>query len=62
MNLILLFEEDFVAPDLVVLSDRRLSHIQQVHRAGTGDVLRVGLLQGAIGSAVVERLTEREVT
>lgn len=62
MNLILLFEDDFVAPDRVVLSDRRLTHIRQVHRSGEGDVLRVGLLQGAVGSAVVERLTEHQVT
>lgn len=62
MNLVMLFESDFVAPGRAVLTGRRLSHIRQVHRAAVGDELRVGLLQGQIGSAVIERMTEREAT
>ncbi|MCB1868475.1 MAG: 16S rRNA (uracil(1498)-N(3))-methyltransferase [Gammaproteobacteria bacterium] len=62
MNLVMLFEDDFVAPGRAVLSDRRLTHIREIHRAGEGDRLRVGLLQGGIGSALIERMTEREVT
>jgi len=61
MNLVILFEEDFVAPDRVLLTGRRLQHIKRVHRAAEGQVLRVGLLQGAVGSAVIERMTEHEV-
>lgn len=61
MNLVLLFEDDFVAQDRAVLTDRRLLHIRQVHRAREGDVLRVGLLQGAAGSAVIEHMSEHEV-
>jgi len=61
MNLVMLFEEDFVAPGRVTLSDRRFTHIQQIHRSGEGDQLRVGLLQGGIGSALIERMTDREV-
>jgi len=62
MNLVMLFEDDFVAPGRVLLCDRRLTHIKQVHRSREGDVLRVGLLQGGIGSAIIERMTEREAT
>jgi len=62
MNLVMLFEDDFVAPGRALLCDHRLTHIKQVHRAREGDELRVGLLHGAIGSAVIERMTEREVT
>lgn len=62
MNLVMLFEEDFVAPDRVVLRDRRLAHICRVHRAMVGDELRVGLLQGAVGSARIEQLSEHQAT
>ena len=49
-------------PGRAVLSDRRLTHIREIHRAGEGDRLRVGPLQGGIGSALIERMIEREVT
>jgi RsmE family RNA methyltransferase len=57
MNLILLFEEDFVAPSTVRLQGRRWEHIVRVHRARVGDPLRVGRLDGPIGTGVVARLT-----
>ena len=41
MNLILLFADDFVAADRVLLTGRRLEHVRQVHRAAAGDELRV---------------------
>jgi len=53
MNLILLFENDFVAPDRVTLDSRRLEHIRNVHRAKPGDILAVGLAGGRIGSGEV---------
>ena len=58
MNLILLFPEDFIAPDRVLLSGRRLLHIRQVHRAKAGDELRVGLAGGDIGLGRVARLDD----
>jgi hypothetical protein len=33
VNLLLLEEADFIAADRVVLRDRRLTHMQEVHRA-----------------------------
>ena len=53
MNLILLQACDFIAPDRVALRGRRHQHIQQVHRASTGDLLRVGLEGGDIGQGKV---------
>ena len=58
MNLLLLLPEDLVAPDRAVLSGRRLAHVREVHRAGLGDGLTVGLLDGAMGKGRVLRLDE----
>ncbi|MFW9269483.1 16S rRNA (uracil(1498)-N(3))-methyltransferase [Pseudomonas sp. D2-30] len=60
MNLLLLEEADFIGPDRVVLSDRRLTHMQEVHRCIVGDSLRVGRIDGLMGSAQVLRLDPRE--
>lgn len=49
MNLLLLEDGDFVAADRVRLSGRRLTHLNEVHRAESGDTLRVGRLGGQMG-------------
>ncbi|MBK8725611.1 MAG: 16S rRNA (uracil(1498)-N(3))-methyltransferase [Holophagaceae bacterium] len=49
MNLVLLFEEDLVAPDRARLSGRRFRHVREVHRAVAGQELKVGLLGGRHG-------------
>ena len=56
MNLLLLEEADFIAADRVVLRDRRLTHMQEVHRSEVGDSLRVGRINGLMGSAELLRL------
>ncbi|OLF56646.1 16S rRNA (uracil(1498)-N(3))-methyltransferase [Pseudomonas chlororaphis] len=60
MNLLLLEEADFIAADRVVLRDRRLTHMQEVHRAAVGDRLRVGRIGGLMGSAELLRLEPGE--
>ncbi|GAB7530957.1 16S rRNA (uracil(1498)-N(3))-methyltransferase [Pseudomonas sp. 3A(2025)] len=60
MNLLLLEEGDFIAPDRVVLRDRRLTHMQEVQRVAVGDSLRVGRIGGLLGEAEVLRLEPRE--
>lgn len=60
MNLLLLEDADFVAADRVVLRDRRLKHMQEVHRAEVGDSLRVGQIGGLLGSAELLRLEAHE--
>jgi len=56
MNLIILFEEDFINNNKVRLSGRRLKHVISVHRAEVGDTLRVGLLNGKIGKGLITEL------
>ncbi|MDT3711463.1 MAG: 16S rRNA (uracil(1498)-N(3))-methyltransferase [Pseudomonadaceae bacterium] len=60
MNLLLLEPADFVAERRVSLRDRRLTHLHDVHRAEPGATLRVGLLDGAMGSGRLLRLTTAE--
>ena len=56
MNLLLLEDGDFIAADRVLLSGRRLKHLHEVHRAEAGDSLRVGRLDGWMGSGQLLRL------
>ncbi|WP_339080999.1 16S rRNA (uracil(1498)-N(3))-methyltransferase [Pseudomonas sp. TMP9] len=56
MNLLLLEDSDFIAADRVRLSGRRLKHLLEVHRAAVGDSLRVGHLNGLMGSGQLLRL------
>lgn len=60
MNVLLLEDADFISADRVVLRDRRLKHMQEVHRAVVGDTLRVGRIGGLLGSAEVLRLENHE--
>ena len=57
MNLILLFDEDFVSPQRVRLEGRRLQHVVAVHRARVGDELRVGLVNAQMGAGLITSLT-----
>ena len=60
MNLLLLEDADFIAADRVVLRDRRLKHMQEVHRAQVGDSVRVGRIGGLLGTAQVVNLAPQE--
>jgi RsmE family RNA methyltransferase len=60
VNLLLLEEADFIAADRVILRDRRLTHMQEVHRSQVGDSLRVGKIGGLMGSAELLRLDTTE--
>lgn len=61
MNLILLFSEDFISPHRVILRGRRKVHIDTIHQAQTGDSLRVGKLNGLIGTGKIIRLDNQEL-
>jgi 16S rRNA (uracil1498-N3)-methyltransferase len=56
VNLALLFPEDFVGVDRVVLRGRRREHIANVHRAAVGDTLVAGRANGAMGTATIVRV------
>lgn len=59
MNLVILLEEDFIEEKKVRLSGRRLKHILDVHRAKTGDSLRVGILNGKIGLGTITHMNDK---
>ncbi len=61
MNLVLLFQKDFINDDQVRLTDRRLTHIQTVHNANVGDTLTVGLVNGNMGSGKITAISNSEV-
>src|SRR5690606_25698401 len=60
VNLLLLEAADFIAADRVILRDRRLVHLHEVHRATEGDSLRVGRVGGLMGEGRLLRLTPQE--
>ena len=62
MNLLLLTAQDLIKPDVASIRDHRLRHIIDVHRAKPGDQLRVGLLNGLMGTAEILSLDENEAT
>ena len=57
----LLEPADFITSDRVRLEGRRFEHILSVHRAVEGRQIRVGLMDGKIGLAVVTNLGQDSV-
>ncbi len=57
MNLIILDTEDFTGTDQAVLTGRRAEHLNNVQKTLPGDSVRVGRLNGLMGSAVVTDCT-----
>ncbi len=62
MNLCLIFEDDVKTGNAVELTGRRAEHIRSVLRADAGQRIKVGILNGAIGSAVVSQINSTAVT
>lgn len=58
MNLLLLFDEDFIAPDRARLAGRRLAHAREVLGAKPGDTLKVGRLGGRMGLGRIVKLDD----
>lgn len=61
MNLIILFEQDFIGKNKVRLRDRRLNHVLTVHKAKIGDTLKVGLLNDKMGKGLITKLNKDEM-
>jgi 16S rRNA (uracil1498-N3)-methyltransferase len=54
MNLLLLNQDDFVSSSIAIIRDaRRCEHIHQIQQAKVGDNLKVGLLNGLMGRAII---------
>lgn len=62
MNLLLLDSDDFVQDNQAQLRGRRLQHLLGVHKVTTGQQLRVGLLNGRMGSGIVTAVSDQQVT
>jgi len=62
MNLVLFSQTDFIDINLIAIRDsRRLQHIKEVHQVKVDDNLKVGLINGKIGSGKVVLLAETEI-
>lgn len=62
MNLLLLRPDQLTSNTRARVRGRQLRHMLDVHGAGIGDSLRVGVVDGAIGSAVLTDLTDTEAS
>ncbi len=62
MNLITYTSDDLIAPDTLVLRDRRLQHVLSVNRPEIGSFLKVGELGGMIGRGEVIELSSEQAT
>lgn len=62
MNLILIFDSDFIETTKIVqLKGRRHKHIKKVLKASPGDTLKIGLLNDKTGTGKVLRIDETSV-
>ena len=62
MNLILLHKSDFTSPDIVSLKGQRFEHLKKVLRVGQGTCVKVGLLDGMLGTGEVLELNTDSIT
>ncbi len=61
MNLIL-FTDDEIHDGAVTVSGRRAKHIRKVLRCEVGDSLRIGVINGSLGTGVVTEITTRSAS
>lgn len=59
MNLLLFEREDYCAADQIHITDRRLEHLLAVHRAVTGDSVRLGEVGGKLGKGKILHIDEK---
>lgn len=57
MNLLLLHTEDFTTPERALLQGRRAAHLRTIQQVAPGDCLRVGQINGRMGTAIVTEVT-----
>ncbi|MBN2496183.1 MAG: 16S rRNA (uracil(1498)-N(3))-methyltransferase [Deltaproteobacteria bacterium] len=61
MNCVLLEPHELDDANRAVLADHRARHVREVLRSGSGQTLRVGVLDGPLGIGVIESLDDRQV-
>jgi RsmE family RNA methyltransferase len=62
MNLLLFSDIDRLEPNTIQVTDRRLRHLIEVHRAAVGDSLRVGEVGGKMGRGELLSLDKLQAT
>ncbi len=58
---ILLFDQSELQDNQLILSDRRAEHIRKILRAGCGDQLKTGQLNGPLGRATIREINKKRV-
>ena len=61
MNLLLLTPQDCPQANIAHLTGRRLQHVLEVHQAQVGQQLRVGMINGLMGTAEVLQLDKQSL-
>lgn len=61
MNLIIFTENDIIEKSTISLSDRRFDHINSIHKASIGDLLKVGKLEGKMGTGEIISISEKKI-
>jgi RsmE family RNA methyltransferase len=61
MNIIILKQEELTEDGRIFLSDRRAKHIVSVLRGKPGQSVRIGILNGSIGTGIIEEITTTDV-
>ena len=61
MNLIILLERDFTADNQVTLTDERFTHIRSIHKSAIGDPVKVGQLNGLMGTGTITAIDDSQV-
>lgn len=62
MNLILLEPDDMSGPDVATLAGVRAHHAVAVLKAAPGHSVRIGMINGAVGTGIVTAMTDRTVS
>lgn len=62
MNMAMIRSDDFVGADIVTINDRRAEHVLSILGSDHGDTIRVGLLNGRIGTGSIIALSASSVT
>ncbi len=62
MNIIILTENDFVEEKICKINDDRFTHIKNILKSESGDIIEIGLLNSSIGKAKILEISEDSVT
>ncbi|MGK0442689.1 MAG: RsmE family RNA methyltransferase [Pseudohongiellaceae bacterium] len=61
MNIILFSANELSENQRLVLSDKRFQHIRNIHRSKTGDSVRLGKINGDMGTGTILTIDEQQV-